>query len=299
MAQPKRPTDTQHCIRLIVGNGLRYEVWKDFIERFKIPQVAELYGSTEGNVGLMNSLNKIGACGRISVILPFINPVAFVKVDENGGYIRDSNGFCVPAAVNEPGECMGVIKKSQARFKFHGYTDKSSTSKKVMNNVFRTGDSYFRSGDILRMDEEGFVYFCDRTGDTFRWKGENVSTAEVEATMAHILELTDVVVYDVEVPGNEGRAGMAAIVGTRDTVDLSTLPRQLSLSLPPYAVPIFVRLIEAAELTGTFKLRKVKLRNEGFDRTEVTDPLYMLRGSSYVPLTEELHEQLLQGTIRV
>ena len=151
----------------------------------------------------------------------------------------------------------------------------------------------------MRIDEEGLVYFCDRSGDTFRWKGENVSTAEVETRIATVLKLTDVVVYGVEVPGNEGRAGMAAIVGTRDTVDLSTLPHQLSLSLPPYAVPIFVRLIESAELTGTFKLRKVKLRNGGFDRTEVTDPLYILRGSSYVPLTEELHEQLLQGTIRV
>ena len=299
LAQPKRPTDTQHCVRLIVGNGMRVTVWKDFIERFRIPQVAEFYGSTEGNVGIINPFNKIGACGRVSVILSFINPVKLIRVNELGEYIRDSNGFCVQAGINEPGECVGAIRERMASSQFHGYTDARASSKKVMSNVFKPGDKYFLSGDILRMDEEGFIYFCDRTGDTFRWKGENVSTTEVEATMAHILGLTDVVVYGVEVPGNEGRAGMAAIVGTEDTIDLPGLPQQLSLSLPPYAVPLFVRLIQAAELTGTFKLQKVKLRKEGFDRGVVSDPLYMLRGGAYIPLTEDLHQQLRAGTIRV
>ena len=299
LAQPKRPTDTQHCVRLIVGNGMRPTVWRDFIERFRVSQVAEFYGSTEGNVGIVNPFNKIGACGRISVVLSFVNPIKLIKVNELGEYIRDSNGFCVEAGVNEPGECVGAIRKRMASSHFHGYTDARATSKKVMSNVFKPGDNYFLSGDILRMDEEGFLYFCDRTGDTFRWKGENVSTTEVEATMAHILDLTDVVVYGVEVPGSEGRAGMAAIVGTEDTIDLPGLPQQLSLSLPPYAVPLFVRLIQTADLTGTFKLQKVRLRKEGFDRGLVSDPLYILRGGSYVPLTEDLHKQLLAGTVRV
>ena len=241
----------------------------------------------------------VGACGRISVILPWFNPVTLLKVNEFGEYVKDSNGFCIPAGVNEPGECVGAIHPHIASSAYSGYTDSKASSKKLMRNVFKAGDSFFLSGDILRMDEEGFLYFCDRTGDTFRWKGENVSTTEVESVMAHILELTDVVVYGVEVPENEGRAGMAAIVGSPESIDLPGLPQQLFLSLPAYAVPLFVRFIKTADLTGTFKLQKVKLRNEGFDKSNISDPLYMLRGKSYIPLTEEMYQEVLGGSVRV
>ena len=302
LAQPKRPTDTQHRIRLCVGNGLRPQLWPAFTKRFNIAQISEFYGSTEGNVGLINPFNKVGACGTISVVLPIVNPVCLLKVNpDTGEYVRDSNGFCVQAGVGEPGEVVGAIRPRVTSSHFDGYSDPKATKKKMMSNVFKQGDNYFLSGDILRMDEEGFLYFCDRTGDTFRWKGENVSTTEVESVIGHILELRDVVVYGVEVAGSEGRAGMAAIVGTKSTVDLSGLAQQLFLSLPAYAVPLFVRLITEADLTGTYKLKKVQLRNEAFNLSKVSDPLFILNVSkkTYEPFTEEKHQQLESGTLRV
>lgn len=252
-------------------------------------------------MGMVNPFNKVGACGVISVILPFLNPVCLLKVDpDTGDYVKNSKGFCVKAGVNEPGEVVGIIRKNVISTHFDGYSDSKSSKKKVMSDVFTPGDQYFLSGDILRQDEEGFMYFCDRTGDTFRWKGENVSTTEVEAVITNILHLRDVVAYGVEVPGSEGRAGMAAIVGTRESVDLSGLAQQLFLSLPHYAVPLFLRLIGSVDLTGTYKLKKVKLRNEGFD-ISLPDPLFILDTSrkTYQPLTAEIHQQLQEGVLRI
>lgn len=285
----------------MIGNGLRAQIWTEFTKRFQIPKICEFYGSTEGNVGMVNPFNKVGACGVISVILPFLNPVCLLKVDpDTGDYVKNSQGFCVKAGVNEPGEVVGIIRKNVISTHFDGYSDSKSSKKKVMSDVFTPGDQYFLSGDILRQDEEGFMYFCDRTGDTFRWKGENVSTTEVEAVITNILHLRDVVAYGVEVPGSEGRAGMAAIVGTRESVDLSGLAQQLFLSLPHYAVPLFLRLIGSVDLTGTYKLKKVKLRNEGFD-ISLPDPLFILDTSRkiYQPLTAEIHQQLQEGVLRI
>ncbi len=301
LAQPKKPVDTQHCIRVMMGNGLRAQIWSEFTKRFQIPNVGEFYGSTEGNVGMINPFNKVGACGRLIVTFPFLNSSTLVKVDpDTREYVRNSSGFCVKAGVNEPGEVFGKIEQNVLISHFVGYTDSKANTKKVITDVFSPGDKYFRTGDIMRMDEEGFMYFCDRTGDTFRWKGENVSTTEVESIMAKLLQLKDVVVYGVEIPGNEGRAGMAAIVGTQDSVDLSDLAQQLFLSLPAYAVPLFIRLIPAVELTGTFKLKKVKLRKENYD-ISFPDPFFMLDTSRkvYVPLTEELHQKILNKELRL
>lgn len=285
----------------MIGNGLRAQIWTEFTKRFQIPKICEFYGSTEGNVGMVNPFNKVGACGALSVILPFLNPICLLKVDpDTGDYVKNSQGFCVKAGVNEPGEAVGIIRKNVISTHFDGYSDSKSSKKKVMSDVFTPGDQYFLSGDILRQDEEGFMYFCDRTGDTFRWKGENVSTTEVEAVITNILHLRDVVAYGVEVPGSEGRAGMAAIVGTRESVDLSGLAQQLFLSLPHYAVPLFLRLIGSVDLTGTYKLKKVKLRNEGFD-ISLPDPLFILDTSrkTYQPLTAEIHQQLQEGVLRI
>ena len=299
LAQPKRPSDTQHCVRLAIGNGLRPQIWEEFQKRFQLRQIAEFYGATEGNTGVMNALGKVGACGVVSVILPFANPICLIKVDpDTQEYIRDSNGFCTKAGPNEQGELVGFIDQKLMARRFDGYESKQATQKKIMRNVFKPGDAYFLSGDILRMDEEGFLFFCDRTGDTFRWKGENVSTAEVESIMAKILELLDVVVYGVEVPGMEGRAGMAAI---DEKVNMDNLAQQLYLSLPSYAVPVFIRLVKSAALTGTFKLKKVDLRKEGFSQEQVSDPLFMLDPGQkvYIPFTPEMHHQLASGAMRL
>ena len=211
--------------------------------------------------------------------------------------MRDSNGFCMRAAINEPGEVVRKVNEKDPASIPATYDNATATNKKILKNVFTAGDKYYLSGDILRMDEDGFVYFCDRTGDTFRWKGENVSTTEVESVMARILQLRDVVVYGVEVPGSEGRAGMAAIAGAQDSIDLSGLAQQLFLSLPTYAVPLFIRLIPSVELTGSFKMKKVKLRNESFN-VSLPDPIFMLDTSCkvYQPLTEEIYQQLQSGT---
>lgn len=301
MAQPSRPTDTQHCLRLAIGNGLRLQIWKQFQKRFCIERIIEFYGSTEGNVNVCNYKGKPGACGIISVILPFLNPIWLLKVDENGKHIRNANGYCVLADIDEPGEAVGKISRSLTHRRFDGYEDKKATSKKILCNVFKPGDEYFLSGDIMKMDDEGYLYFCDRTGDTFRWKGENVSTLEIEGVIQNILEHRDVTVYGVEVSGMEGRAGMATIVGTEKTVDLTKLLQKLSLSLPVYAVPIFIRLVASVTTTGTLKLKKVDLRNEGYDVDKVSDPVFFLHPGqkTYIPLTSEIQTQITNGSIRL
>ena len=304
LAQPKRPSDTQHCVRLVIGNGLRPQIWKEFQKRFQLQRIVEFYGATEGNCGAVNTVGKVGACGALSVVLSSLSPICLIKVDpDTREYIRDSNGFCVRAGPNEQGEMTGLIDEKMIGQRFDGYENEKATQKKIMRNVFKPGDAYFLSGDILRMDEEGFLFFCDRTGDTFRWKGENASTTEVESVMANILQLRDVVVYGVEVPGMEGRAGMAAIVDSDDEkkVNLDNLAQQLYLSLPSYAVPVFIRLVKSVELTGTYKYKKSQLRKEGFSQEQVSDPLFMLDPGQkvYIPFTPEMYQQLASGAMRL
>ncbi len=290
----------------MIGNGLKPQTWAEFKSRFAIPHIAECYGATEGNFGLLNPFDKVGACGRLLMFLPFLNSVRLVKVNpDTGEYVRNSQGFCVRAGVNEPGEAVSQIKKNVPSSHFAGYSDSKASKKKVMSDVFTKGDQFFLSGDILRQDEEGFLYFCDRTGDTFRWKGENVSTTEVEDKISNVLKLRDVVVYGVEVPGNEGRAGMAAIESTLNSgVKMEyithTLAGTLFQALPSYAVPRFLRLVPSVELTGTFKLKKVQLRKEGFD-ISLPDPIFILDMSrkAYQPLTEQLYQQLQNGILKV
>ena len=215
-----------------------------------------------------------------------------------GEYVRDSNGFCMHTDINEPGELLGKIADNPAS-RFDGYVDNVATNKKILTDVFKKGDRYFRTGDIMRLDEMGYFYFCDRTGDTFRWKGENVSTVEVEGIMSRLFNLSDVVVYGVEVPGTEGRAGMAAICNVDDLPP--NLYQELSHVLPAYAIPVFIRLISEADTTGTFKLQKVRYRKEGFDVGVVSDPLFVLNthDKKYSPVDEDKYTQLMNKEIRL
>lgn len=241
--------------------------------------------------------------GAFPILLQLLSTVAFLKVvPETNEYVRDSNGFCVKAAHDEPAEIVAKIDDSDPLRKFDGYNDLQASEKKVLRNVFVHGDAYFLSGDILRMDEEGYLYFCDRTGDTFRWKGENVSTTEVESVVMRILEHRDACVYGVEVPGAEGKAGMAAIaVGDMATLDVSTLAQKLFVDLPSYAVPVFIRLSPSVDMTGTYKMQKNRFRSEGYDTRKVSDPLYILelRERKYVPLDGDHFEQVMGGTYRL
>ncbi|XP_063871974.1 long-chain fatty acid transport protein 1-like [Scylla paramamosain] len=292
---PPKPEDTQHKVRVMFGNGVRPQIWKQFTSRFKMPVIAEFYGSTEGIANIMNMDGKPGACGFVSVIVRHALPVYLVKVDqETGEPLRNKNGLCIMCKPGEPGEFVGMIRKNDPMRDFHGYADKKATQKKVIQDVWKKGDAAFKSGDILVMDELGYMYFKDRTGDTFRWRGENVSSTEVEGVVSKMAGNKDAVVYGVEVPGAEGKAGMAAIVDPEGSLDLTDFLKGMKKNLPPYACPLFVRILKEIDVTGTFKLKKLTLQKEGFDINLVKDELYFLDGKlgKYVKLTPELFTKI-------
>ncbi|XP_066569227.1 long-chain fatty acid transport protein 4 [Amia ocellicauda] len=294
--QPVRETEKQHKVRMALGNGLRHSIWEEFTSRFNVPQVAEFYGATECNCSLGNFDNKVGACGFNSRILPFIYPIRLVRVDEETmELIRGPDGVCIPCKPGEPGQLVGRIIQNDPLRRFDGYVNQSATNKKIAQDVFKKGDSAYLSGDVLIMDQYGYMYFKDRTGDTFRWKGENVSTTEVEGTLSRILDMTDVVVYGVEVPGAEGKAGMAAIADPTNRTDLEKFSKDVEKALPPYARPVFLRFLPEVNKTGTYKFQKTDMRREGFDPNVVSDRLYFLDPSKgkYIRLDEDLHRGIL------
>jgi fatty-acyl-CoA synthase len=298
---PKQPEETRHALRLACGNGLRGDVWPEFQARFHIPQVLEYYAATEGNFSLYNCEGKVGAIGRIPPFLSHRVPVAVVRFDvDTGQPWRDANGRCVRCAPQEAGEALGQVLSSGGSTRFEGYTDAAASGKKIVRDVFAAGDAWYRTGDLMRQDEQGFFYFVDRVGDTFRWKGENVSTTEVAGVLATCPHVVDVAVYGAAVPNSDGRAGMAALV-VEPGFDLSALRRALLTRLPAYARPVFIRLVGAIELTGTFKLRKQELALEGYDPARVRDALYVEDAAqdAYVPLDAARHAQLQAGKLRL
>jgi len=304
---PHCPEEKTHTIRLMFGNGLRPQIWPQFIKRFNIPNIAEFYGSTEGNSNIINKDNVIGSVGFVPVLFPGVLPLGLIKVNkENGEPVRDSNGLCIRCQPGEPGEFVGEIVRNHPARDFHGYADKTATAKKILNDVWRKGDTCFRSGDMLVMDKFGYLYFKDRVGDTFRWRGENVSTAEVEATISNMIHLRDAAVYGVQIPGTEGRAGMAAIHDPNGDLDLTELAKGIKEQLPSFARPLFIRLVKHLDLTGTFKLKKFNLQREGFDVSEIdksgsTDKLFFLhpKTGKYEALTTDLLNSIVNGLIRL
>ncbi len=300
---PPSPNETKHRIRLACGNGLRPDLWDEFKTRFRIPQILEFYGATEGNVNMFNFEGKPGAVGRIPWFLAHRFPNAVVRFDvETQQPVRNAQGFCERCAPNEPGEVIGKIinDASKPGNRFEGYASAQQNENKVLRNVFKTGDAWFRTGDLMRRDENGYFYFVDRVGDTFRWKGENVSTNEVAEAINSFPGILDANVYGVQIAGREGRAGMAAIVCS-GLCDLAALHAHLCAHLPDYARPLFLRLQEEIEVTGTFKQRKVDLVKEGFDPAVIADPIYFNdpQSRSFVRLDPALYERIEQGQVRV
>ncbi|XP_055519847.1 long-chain fatty acid transport protein 1-like [Leucoraja erinacea] len=296
--QPSRPAESTHRVRMALGNGLKPAVWESFARRFRIARVAEFYGATECNCSIANLDGKVGACGFNSRILPHVYPIHLVKVNEDTlDLIRGKGGLCVPCNPGEPGQLVGRINQQDPLRRFDGYANESATCEKIAYNVFKKGDCAYLSGDVLVMDELGYMYFRDRTGDTFRWRGENVSTTEVEGTLSHVLNLTDVAVYGVQVPGAEGKAGMAAIADPHDKVNPGHLYHELTAVLPPYARPIFLRILPVVDTTSTFKFQKTRLRKQGFDPHQTQDKLFFLDSklSKYIPLDRKVHEMILAG----
>ncbi|CAB3244952.1 unnamed protein product [Arctia plantaginis] len=302
LAVPPGPNDRAHKVNVIFGNGLRPQIWPEFVERFGVKRVMEFYGATEGNSNLVNLDSKVGAIGFLSRIFSTIYPLTLVKCDEiTGEILRDSNGKCITCGPHEPGLLLGKIDKKKAILTFSGYADKTASEKKMVRNVRSEGDCYFNTGDVLVMDHYGYFYFKDRTGDTFRWRGENVSTAEVEGVISTLIGLKDAVVYGVKIPNVEGKAGMAAIADPDKTVDLVALAKGLRSSLPIFARPLFIRIMPESPLTATFKLKKRELMEQGFAVNIHSDPQYFLdqKTGEYVPLTQKLYDDIIQGAIRL
>lgn len=296
--QPASPAERRHAVRLALGNGLRAPVWREFTRRFGVPQIGEFYGATECNCSIGNFDNTFGACGFNSRILPSVYPIRLMRVHEDSmELLRDSDGLCIPCQPGEPGQLVGRVVQSDPLRRFDGYVDESATSKKLAHDVFSRGDCAYLSGDVLVMDDLGYMFFRDRTGDTFRWRGENVSSTEVEGTLSRSLGMADVAVYGVDVPGVEGKAGMAAIADPAGSLDVVSLHAALELALPPYARPLFLRVLERLATTSTFKLQKTDLRREGYDPRTLTDRLYFLdaRRRAYVALTPALYSDIVSG----
>uniref|UniRef100_A0A5F5PF99 long-chain-fatty-acid--CoA ligase n=1 Tax=Equus caballus TaxID=9796 RepID=A0A5F5PF99_HORSE len=298
---PQKPNDRDHKVRLALGNGLRGDVWREFIKRFGDIDIQEFYAATEGNVAFTNYTRKIGAVGRVNYLLRKIINYELIKYDvEKDEPVRDANGYCIKVPKGEVGLLIGRITQLAP---FSGYAGgKAQTEKKKLRDVFKKGDVYFNTGDLLMIDQENFIHFHDRVGDTFRWKGENVATTEV----ADIIGLVDFVqeanVYGVPVPGHEGRIGMASIKLKEDReFDGKKFFKHVVDYLPSYARPRFLRIQDTIEVTGTFKHRKMTLVEEGFNPAVIKDALYFLedKAEMYVPLTEDIYNAIYGNTLKL
>ncbi|ASW89515.1 long-chain-acyl-CoA synthetase FadD6 [Mycobacterium marseillense] len=287
--QPAKPTDRAHKVRLIAGNGLRPEIWDEFTKRFGIARVCEFYASSEGNAAFINIFNVPRSTG----ISP--TPLAYVEYDpDTGAPLRGDDGRVRRVPAGEPGLLLSPVNRLQP---FDGYTDPKSSEKKLVRNAFREGDCWFNTGDVMSPQGLAHAAFVDRLGDTFRWKGENVATTQVEAALASDDSVEDCTVFGVEVPRTGGRAGMAA-VKLRDGAEFDgkSLARAVYEQLPGYALPLFVRVVESIEQTTTFKSRKVELREQAYG-SDVEDPLYVLAGrdDGYVPFYDEYPDEVAEG----
>jgi fatty-acyl-CoA synthase len=286
--QPRQADDRAHTLRRMSGAGLKADVWQAFQERFGIEVICEGLGSTEANYGLTNVDNKIGSVGRLPY--PERSNIRVVRFDvENGDYRRGPDGKLALCQAEEVGELIAeVLDGPTAAGFFEGYTSRAATEAKLLRDVFRDGDRWVRSGDLVRFDADGYFYFVDRVGDTFRWKGENVSTDEVAQVLTQFPGVAVANVYGVRVPGNEGRAGMVALTLASGA---PFAPREFhefaSRRLASYALPLFVRLTAQADLTTTFKLRKIDLQRAGYAPERGGDALWVsdARAGCYVPLT--------------
>jgi fatty-acyl-CoA synthase len=300
---PAQPDERSHRLHFACGNGLRFDVWKQFAQRFRIPRIIEFYGATEGNVTLFNLDGKEGAVGRLPWWLAHRFAIKVVRFDaERQLPARDRRGFCVECAFDEVGEVIGKILSdpSQPGARFEGYTSQSETESKILHDVFEEGDVWFRTGDLMRKDKRGYFYFVDRIGDTFRWKGENVSTTEVELVLDQFDCILEANVYGVAVEGRDGRAGMAAVVA-KDNLDLAALHEHLVRCLPDYARPVFLRIRRDIDVTSTFKQKKLVLVQESFDPTRSEDPIYFndLRSEAFVRIDTGLYRDINAGKLRV
>ncbi|GAB9473823.1 Long-chain fatty acid transporter [Globisporangium polare] len=279
MNAPPKDNDKQNHVRAAFGNGLRPDVWAPFQERFAIPAVYEFYGSTEGILGMINSCTSSedqGHLGKRGYLQNTISGTKIIKFDVDADdHVRTKSGFMQECGTNEVGELICLVDNTNPAKQFHGYyKNEKESNKKVLRDVFKKGDTYFRTGDLFKIDERSCWHFVDRIGDTFRWKGENVATNEVSEAISDFPGLSDICIYGVEVPGNEGRACLAAMVFDDAQFDLKTFAQHVKKRLPSYAMPLFIRQLPEMSVTGTMKHEKAKLRKQGVDPSQVEDKLW-------------------------
>lgn len=275
--RPEAEEEKNNSLRCMLGAGLTADSWRRWIKRFGELDVYEGWGSTEANTATINLDNYIGSCGRI----PDWNKtnLRLLRVDEETqAHVRDENGFYVHCQPGEVGEAVGFIVDSPhiGAGRFEGYTSAAATEAKILRNVFQTGDAWWSSGDLLRYDENGYCYFVDRVGDTFRWKSENVSTQEVASELGDFTGMEFINIYGVAVTEHEGRAGMALVVMQQGhEFDPQAFYNFVTERLPHYARPVFVRAGSHADMTTTFKHRKIDLQKQGYDPSKFADTLYV------------------------
>ena len=299
VASPRHSSEQNHCLRIAIGNGLSESVWRSFLERFGSIRILEFYASTEGNVWLYNVEGKIGSIGRIPAYLAAQRPLALARFDhESQTPARAPDGLCKPCTDGEVGEALGRIS-GDAGSRFEGYSEQKETDRKILRNVFKAGDAWMRTGDLMRRDSQGFFTFVDRIGDTFRWKGENVSTLEVASVIGSCPGVVEAVAYGVLIQCAEGRAGMT-LLKIDQRFDLDAIITRLE-SLPRYAWPIFIRLTSEIEKTETFKPKRSAYIAQGFDPEVIDDPLYVFipERQRYVPLDATLYAAIQAGAVRL
>lgn len=292
-----------HELRMICGNGMAPEVWREFKNKFSIPRIVEFYASTEGGVSLFNVEEECGSIGRVPPYLRHRFSPELVRCDvDTYELVRDSSGRCVRCAPNEIGEAIGKVNDAPTAIgtRFEGYTDEEASQKKLIRDVFEPGDVWVRTGDLMRKDSRGFFYFVDRIGDSYRWKGENVAASEVSAVLCAHTGIQHAIVFGTQIPGMDGRAGMAAVV-SEGALEWVTLREHLSSNLPSYARPIFIRLCKEMHVNGTFKYAKGDLMRQGYDPTMSTDPIYFdhPERKEFVRLDQQLLGQIQSGKIRI
>ncbi|VVO26667.1 Long-chain-fatty-acid--CoA ligase FadD17 [Pseudomonas fluorescens] len=293
--QPPSPRDRDNRVVKMIGNGLRPGVWGPFKERFGVEHICELYAASDGNIGFTNVLNFDNTIGFSLMHWALVD-----YAHDTCEPIRGSNGFM--REVQKGGQGL-LLARIDDKAPFDGYTDPEKNRKVVLSDVFEKGDRYFNTGDLLRSIGFGHAQFVDRLGDTYRWKGENVSTTEVENIFMQYPQITEAVAYGVEIANTNGRAGMAAITPSESlaTLDMRALLQFALSQMPAYAVPLFLRIKVKMETTGTFKYQKVRLKEEAFDPARVgDDPLYAwLPGTdAYVPVTEQVLVDIQGGKYR-
>jgi acyl-CoA synthetase (AMP-forming)/AMP-acid ligase II len=315
--------DKKHKIRLAFGNGLRPDIWNRFKDRFNIPTIAEFYAATEGTAGSWNissndfSAGAIGRNGAIGDIV-FGRSTAIVDVDhETQEPWRDpKTGLCKKVPRGDPGELLFAIDAKDPTANFQGYFgNKKATEGKIIRDVVKKGDAYFRTGDMIRWDRDGRWFFSDRLGDTFRWKSENVSTGEVSEVLGVHPEVHEANVYGVALPNHDGRAGCAAIVfkqqissdqASNSAIEpsgevLASLATHALKNLPRFAAPLFLRVTTQMQSTGNNKQQKHVLRTEGVDPARVSkkDLIYWLQGDTYVPFGQNDWDRMNGGQVRL